>query len=275
MQSDDCLLQTTCDALGAAPRRLVAFLPTWRHVATPPSALASFPRRRTDVARRIAPRQRPDDRRCAAVPAADFYDPLHRAVYAAIERLHEARLPIDPVTVADALRGDPNSCRARGGITFLMTLAENVADLVARDAVRGDRAREVVAPPAGRGRATPSPPSPSDDAFDGGRGVGAGGATPRRAGTAGESEPPAAYRRRRAARATSATPNCRPPRIRRHCSASAPASTSSTTCSPASSPGASRSSPPGRAWERRRWRSTSPGTSPASSGRTSRSSRWK
>jgi replicative DNA helicase len=59
------------------------------------------------------------------IAAADFYDPLHRAVYAAIERMHEARLPVDPVTIADALRSE-EQLSARGGITFLMTLAENV-----------------------------------------------------------------------------------------------------------------------------------------------------
>jgi replicative DNA helicase len=59
------------------------------------------------------------------VAAADFYDPLHRTVYAAIERMHESRLPVDPVTVADTLRGE-DQLSTRGGITFLMTLADNL-----------------------------------------------------------------------------------------------------------------------------------------------------
>lgn len=58
------------------------------------------------------------------VAAADFYDPLHRTVYAAIERLHETRHPIDPVTVADALASE-ESLRTRGGLAFLTTLVEN------------------------------------------------------------------------------------------------------------------------------------------------------
>jgi replicative DNA helicase len=59
------------------------------------------------------------------VTAADFYDPLHRAVFAAIERLHEARTVIDPITVADQLQND-SQIKSRGGVTYLMTLPETV-----------------------------------------------------------------------------------------------------------------------------------------------------
>lgn len=59
------------------------------------------------------------------VTANDFYDPLHRAIYAAVERLHENRSPIDPVTVADVLRSH-ESFQATGGVAFLATLAANV-----------------------------------------------------------------------------------------------------------------------------------------------------
>lgn len=56
---------------------------------------------------------------------ADFYDPLHRAVYDAINRLHDARHPIDPVTVADELKSDPQFA-SRDALAMLMTFAENV-----------------------------------------------------------------------------------------------------------------------------------------------------
>lgn len=59
------------------------------------------------------------------VSAADFYDPLHRAVYAAAIRLHDARTPIDPVTVADALRGDTQFTE-RDALAFLTALVQNV-----------------------------------------------------------------------------------------------------------------------------------------------------
>ena len=57
--------------------------------------------------------------------AADFYDPVHRAIYDAAVRLHDARSPIDPITVADALRGDPQFA-SRDALAFLTTLAQNV-----------------------------------------------------------------------------------------------------------------------------------------------------
>jgi replicative DNA helicase len=56
---------------------------------------------------------------------ADFYDPLHRAVYEAINRLHEARHPIDPITVADELKSDPRFT-SRDVLGMLTTFAHNV-----------------------------------------------------------------------------------------------------------------------------------------------------
>src|SRR3954452_21409699 len=55
----------------------------------------------------------------------DFYDPVHRTVYAAIRRLHEARRPVDFVTVADALKADGRPAPA-GGSAFLAALAAEV-----------------------------------------------------------------------------------------------------------------------------------------------------
>ncbi|MFO0905824.1 MAG: replicative DNA helicase [Pirellulales bacterium] len=57
--------------------------------------------------------------------ALDFYDPLHQAIYAAVEKLYEARSPVDAVTVADALRSD-EALTARGGMPFLVSLVANV-----------------------------------------------------------------------------------------------------------------------------------------------------
>ena len=57
--------------------------------------------------------------------APDFYDPLHQAIYAAVEKLYEARSPVDAVTVADALRND-EALTARGGLPFLISLVANV-----------------------------------------------------------------------------------------------------------------------------------------------------
>ncbi len=95
------------------------------HVATSPSALPhSLEAEQTLLGALLLDGERIIDV-APVVASTDFYDPLHRTVYAAIERMHEARLPIDPVTVADALRGE-EQLTARGGITFLTTLAENV-----------------------------------------------------------------------------------------------------------------------------------------------------
>jgi hypothetical protein len=57
--------------------------------------------------------------------APDFYDPLHQTIYAAVEKLYEARSPVDAVTVADALRND-EALTARGGLPFLISLVANV-----------------------------------------------------------------------------------------------------------------------------------------------------
>jgi replicative DNA helicase len=57
--------------------------------------------------------------------APDFYDPLHQAIYAAVEKLYEARSPVDAVTVADALRND-EALTTRGGLPFLISLVANV-----------------------------------------------------------------------------------------------------------------------------------------------------
>jgi replicative DNA helicase len=59
------------------------------------------------------------------VSPADFYDPVHRAVYHAASRLHDSRKPIDPVTVADALRGEPQF-QSRDALAFLTAIAQNV-----------------------------------------------------------------------------------------------------------------------------------------------------
>ena len=55
----------------------------------------------------------------------DFYDPIYRAVYEAMRQLHEARQPIDFVTVGNALKEDQR-VRQVGGSTFLMELMANV-----------------------------------------------------------------------------------------------------------------------------------------------------
>ncbi len=95
------------------------------HVASPPSAAPhSLDAEQTLLGALLLDGERMIDV-APILAAADFYDPLHRVVYAAIERMHESRLPVDPVTVADALRGE-EQLSARGGITFLMTLAGNI-----------------------------------------------------------------------------------------------------------------------------------------------------
>lgn len=57
--------------------------------------------------------------------ADDFYDPVHRTIYLAIQRLHDERKPIDIVTVSDALKGE-DSVASIGGPAFLAQLATNV-----------------------------------------------------------------------------------------------------------------------------------------------------
>ena len=57
--------------------------------------------------------------------ADDFADPTFRSIYAAIIRLHEARTPIDTVTVSSQLQSD-NLLDRFGGIAFLVELAAGV-----------------------------------------------------------------------------------------------------------------------------------------------------
>jgi len=61
----------------------------------------------------------------AQLATSDFFDGVHRAIYEAMERLHEDRAPIDPVTVADALK-DNKVIEAAGGLSYLAELASNV-----------------------------------------------------------------------------------------------------------------------------------------------------
>jgi replicative DNA helicase len=55
----------------------------------------------------------------------DFYDPVYAAIYGAIQKLHEARSPIDFATVSAALDGD-EKIQAIGGAAFLAELASDV-----------------------------------------------------------------------------------------------------------------------------------------------------
>ena len=55
----------------------------------------------------------------------DFHDPIHAAIYKAIQKLYEERRPIDFVTLADTLRENPAIERI-GGSAFLASLADNV-----------------------------------------------------------------------------------------------------------------------------------------------------
>src|SRR5882672_7720622 len=59
------------------------------------------------------------------VQPEDFFNPIYRTIYAAIRTLHENRKPIDIVTVAESLRGDPKF-QSMGGSAYLMTLAGSV-----------------------------------------------------------------------------------------------------------------------------------------------------
>lgn len=63
----------------------------------------------------VGPLLRPDD----------FYDPIHAAIYGAMQRLHEERRPVDLVTVSDALKGD-HTIDTIGGPAFLADLANEV-----------------------------------------------------------------------------------------------------------------------------------------------------
>jgi len=56
---------------------------------------------------------------------ADFHDPSYRAIYRAMLHLLEQRIPIDFVTLSDALK-DNADIQARGGTAFLAQLANNV-----------------------------------------------------------------------------------------------------------------------------------------------------
>lgn len=53
--------------------------------------------------------------------AEDFYDPVHGAIFAAIDRLHRDRVAIDPVTVADQL-AEHTLFHSIGGAAFLAGL---------------------------------------------------------------------------------------------------------------------------------------------------------
>lgn len=57
--------------------------------------------------------------------ADDFFDPVYRTIYQAILRLHEARAPIDPITVGQALR-DVGTLASVGGPSFLAEVAGEV-----------------------------------------------------------------------------------------------------------------------------------------------------
>lgn len=52
----------------------------------------------------------------------DFYDPVHAAIYEAIERLYDERTPIDFVTVCDALKNN-QKLQQVGGSAFLAKLS--------------------------------------------------------------------------------------------------------------------------------------------------------
>ncbi len=73
-------------------------------------ALLLDPERMIDVVPQIQPR--------------DFYDPIHRTIYEAMLALHEARKPIDFVTVSEELKPHAG-VEAIGGSAFLATLATN------------------------------------------------------------------------------------------------------------------------------------------------------
>lgn len=59
------------------------------------------------------------------VAPEDFYDPVHRAIYRAIVKLHDERRMIDFVTVADALHSN-TAVQSIGGSAYLAELGTNV-----------------------------------------------------------------------------------------------------------------------------------------------------
>lgn len=59
------------------------------------------------------------------VTTEDFYDPIHRHIYATLCTLHETHRQIDFVTVADALRGDA-ALENIGGSAYLAMLGNSV-----------------------------------------------------------------------------------------------------------------------------------------------------
>lgn len=56
------------------------------------------------------------------VSADDFYDPVHRLIFSAIQRLIESEKPVDVVTVSEYL-GSNNDLDTVGGLAYLATLA--------------------------------------------------------------------------------------------------------------------------------------------------------
>ncbi len=78
------------------------------------------------------------------VHAADFYDPRHEKIFAAMLRLYERRAPVDLLTLTDELKKSAD-LRAVGGATYLSSLTNYVpssahavsyAEIVAAAAVR-------------------------------------------------------------------------------------------------------------------------------------------
>jgi replicative DNA helicase len=61
----------------------------------------------------------------ASLRPEDFHEALHRDIYAAIVRLHEARRPVDFITVSEELSGHAG-LRAIGGSAYLAQLCENI-----------------------------------------------------------------------------------------------------------------------------------------------------
>lgn len=55
----------------------------------------------------------------------DFHDPIHRAIYRAVLKLHDERRKIDFVTVSDSLRGN-DAVERMGGSAFLAELGTSV-----------------------------------------------------------------------------------------------------------------------------------------------------
>lgn len=56
----------------------------------------------------------------------DFYDPIHKDIYAAILDLYHRRCPVDFVTVCDALKKH-DKLSAIGGNAFIATLTSEVS----------------------------------------------------------------------------------------------------------------------------------------------------